>query len=137
MTIRARNRMWAVGAVVAAIAVAVSLLPMIASSGSSDAEDPTRDVRLVIRDMAYYLDGKGEANPTLYFRRGERVRLFVVSEDAGMEHDFVVRPWNVATKTIEGRGEDEITIRVPKRPGIDTYFCTPHAGKMRGTVVVE
>ena len=121
--------------VVAAIAVAVSLLPMIASNGSSD--DPERDLRLVIRDMAYYVDGKGEANPTLQFRRGERIRLVVVSEDAGMDHDFVVRNWKVATKLIEGRGEDEITIKVPRRAGTESYFCTPHAGKMRGTIVVE
>ena len=135
MTIRARNRILTVAVVVAAIAIVVSLLPMIASTGNNN--DDTRDVRLVIRDMAFYLDGKGEPNPTLTFRAGERVRLTVVSEDAGMDHDFTVRNWKVATKTIEGRGEDDVTIRVPKIPGTDTYFCTPHAAKMRGMVVVE
>jgi plastocyanin len=133
MTIRARNRAIGAGTIVAAIAIAATLLPTIASSEL----DKRRDVHLVIRDMAFYLDGVGEANPTLTFRRGERVRLILKSEDAGMEHDFVVSNWKVATRPIQGRGEQTLTIKIPKRVGTDTYFCTPHAGKMRGTIVVE
>ena len=115
------------------IAIIATLLPMIASSDL----DRKRDVHLVIRDMAFYLDGKGEPNPTLEFRRGERVRLRVTSEDAGMEHDFVVKNWKVATRSIEGRGEETVNIRIPKRAGADTYFCTPHAAKMRGSIIVH
>ena len=133
MTIRARNRAITAGGIVAVIAICATLLPMVASSEL----DPKREVHLVIRDMAYYLDGKGEPNPTLEFRRGERVRLRVTSEDAGMDHDFVVKSWKVATKLLEGRGEEVVNIRVPKRPGTDTYFCTPHSAKMRGTIVIQ
>ena len=133
MTIRARNRAITAGGIVAVIAIFATLLPMVASSEL----DPKREVHLVIRDMAYYLDGKGEPNPTLEFRRGERVRLRVTSEDAGMDHDFVVKNWKVATKLLEGRGEEVVNIRVPKHPGTDTYFCTPHSAKMRGTIVIQ
>ena len=133
MTIKAKNRTIVAGAVIAAIAIAATLLPMVASSDL----DKKRDVHLVIRDMAYYLDGKGEPNPTLQFRRGERVRLILTNEDAGMEHDFVVKNWNVATKVLDGRGVDAVNIRIPRRPGSHTYFCTPHSAKMRGTIVID
>jgi len=133
MTIRARNRVITAGGIVAVLAIVATLLPMVASSEL----DRKRDVHLVIRDMAYYLDGKGDPNPTLEFRRGERVRLKVTSDDPGMEHDFVVKNWKVATKSIQGRGEESVNIRIPKHAGTDTYFCTPHAAKMRGTIVVH
>ena len=135
MTIKAKNRTLLAGAVVAVVVIAATLLPMIASS---EAEDPRRDIHLVIRDMAFYLDGKGQPNPTLEFRRGERVRLILTSEDAGMDHDFVVSNWKVATRTLTGRGEeDAVTITVPRKPGLETYFCTPHSAKMRGTIRIE
>ena len=133
MTIRARNRVITAGGIVAVLAIVATLLPTVASSEL----DRRRDVHLVIRDMAYYLDGKGDPNPTLEFRRGERVRLKVTSDDPGMEHDFVVKNWKVATKSIQGRGEEIVNIKIPKRAGTDTYFCTPHAVKMRGTIVVH
>ena len=133
MTIKARNRTIAGAAVVAVIAIAATLLPMIASSDL----DAKREVHLVIRDMAYYLDGKGAPNPTLQFRRGERVRLILTNEDAGMNHDFVVSNWKIATDVIEGRGQDTVDIKVPRRAGTDSYVCTPHSAKMRGNIVVE
>lgn len=133
MTIRARNRAIGAGAIVAVIAVVATLLPMLASSDL----DKRRDVHLVIRDMAFYLEGKGEPNPTLQFRRGERVRLVLKSEDAGMDHDFVVRNWKVATKVVHGRGEEVLNIKIPRRAGSAVYYCTPHSAKMRGTILVQ
>ena len=133
MTIRAKNRAIVAGIVIAVAAVLASLLPMLASSESAAA----RDVHIVIRDMAFYLDGKGDPNPTLVFRSGESVRLFVRSEDAGMDHDFVVKKWKVQSNTLNGRGETAVTIKVPREAATETYFCTPHARKMRGTIRVE
>ena len=132
MTIKARNRTIVAVGVVAAIAIAATLLPV----ATTDLES-RREVRLVIRDMTYYLEGTGEPNPTLQFRRGERIRLILTNEDAGMEHDFVVRSWKLATEKIDGRGEDRIDIRVPRRTGTTSYVCSPHAGKMRGNIVVQ
>lgn len=133
MTIRARNRALAAGIVIGIAALAVTLLPMIASSEL----DKGREVQIVIRDMAFYLDGKGEPNPTLLFHAGERVRLVVRSEDAGMDHDFVVKKWKVKSKMVHGRDTTRLTFKVPRRAGAETYYCTPHAGKMRGTIRVE
>ena len=133
MTIRARNRAIGAGAIVAVVAVMATILPMVASSEL----DKRRDVHLVIRDMAFYLDGKGEPNPTLQFRRGERVRLVLRNDDAGMEHDLVIKNWKIATKVVHGRGEEMLNIKIPRRAGSATYYCTPHSAKMRGTILVE
>jgi plastocyanin len=133
MTVRAKNRVLVAAITIGVAALIASLLPMLASNDNSGA----RDVHIVIRDMAFYLDGKGEPNPTLVFRSGERVRLFIRSEDAGMDHDFVVRNWKVQSNTLNGRGETAVTIKVPREAVSETYYCTPHAKRMRGTIRVE
>ena len=116
-----------------AVAVVAMLLPMIASSDL----DKGREVRLVVRDMTFYLEGQDQPNPTLRFRAGEKVRLVLKNEDAGMDHDFTVSQWDVRTKMLEGKGEDAVVFRVPRTRGTDTYHCSPHAKMMRGTLVVE
>jgi plastocyanin len=133
MTVKAKNRVVIAGIIIGVSALMASLLPMLASDESSTA----RDVHIVIRDMAFYLDGNGEPNPTLVFRSGERVRVFIRSEDAGMDHDFVVKNWNVQSKTLSGRSETAVTIEVPREAVSETYYCTPHAKRMRGTIRVE
>ncbi len=133
MTIRARNRAIAVGAIVATVGLLLTILPMLAANDL----DGRRRVHLVVRDMSYYLDGKGEPNPTLQFRRGERIRLILTNEDAGMDHDFVVENWNLATKVLHGRGQEAVSFKVPGGAGSATYFCTPHSAKMRGGILIE
>jgi hypothetical protein len=133
MTVRAKNRVFLAGIIIGGAALIASLLPMLASSETSAA----RDLHIVIRDMAFYLDGKGEPNPTLVFRSGERARVFIRSEDAGMDHDFVVKNWKVQSNTLSGRGETAVTIKVPRQVVTETYYCTPHARRMRGTIRVE
>ena len=133
MSPRAKNRMLAAGLIIGVAALAGTLLPMLASSEHGQG----REMHIVIRDMAFYLDGAGEPNPTLVFRPGEQVRMFVRSEDAGMEHDFVVKNWKVRSDTVRGRGETTVTIDVPRESGTETYYCSPHPTKMRGTIRVE
>ena len=133
MTVRAKNNAIVTAVAVGMAVLAAVLLPMMASSEL----DKGRDLHLVIRDMAFYVDGEGQPNPTLTFKAGERVRVFVRSEDAGMNHDFVVKDWKIKSRTINGRGETELTIKVPRRARTASYYCTPHAGKMRGTISVE
>jgi plastocyanin len=133
MTIEARNRSL-VTAIVIAIAALAALLPMLASSG---AEAP-RDVRIVVRDMAFYVDGNPEPNPAITLRAGEQVRLHLRNEDAGMRHDFAIKAWTVTTKMLEDRGEeDTIVFRAPDTRGTTSYLCTPHAKMMSGTIRIE
>lgn len=133
MTVKARKKAILLGVLVTAVVIVVSLLPMLASSDL----DRVRDVRLVVRDMTFYLEGSAEPNPTLTFRAGEQVRVFLRNEDAGMDHDFAVAAWQTKTKVLEGRGEDAILIKVPATKGTESYTCTPHSQMMRGTIRVE
>jgi plastocyanin len=113
---------------------AALMLPRIVSSR----EEEPRAVTVVVRNMTYYLDGHDTPNPSLRFAAGERVRLTLRNEDAGMSHDFNIRPWNVSTKVLDGKGQDTVTFRVPSRSeGPATYTCTPHAAMMSGGIVIE
>lgn len=133
MTDKAKNKAILVAVVLTAAAVIVSLLPMLASTPA----DPIRDVRIVTRDMTFYVEGSDEPNPTLTFRAGEQVRILLKNEDDGMDHDFSVPAWQTKTKLLTGRGEDVLVIRVPSRTGSESYTCTPHAEIMRGTIRIE
>lgn len=119
--------------VLGAIALGVAaLIPIMALSRESE-----RELRIVVLDRAFYLEGQTQANPTLALRAGERVRLVLRNEDDGMRHDFAIRAWGVAVPPIEGRGQRAITFRVPDRHGQTTYNCTPHPVSMRGAITVE
>lgn len=134
MTVRARNRTLAGGIIVATIALAATLLPMMASSTADD----VREIRVVVRDMSFYVDGGTEPNPAITVRAGERVRIRLRNEDAGMRHDFTIAAWTVATKMLDDRrAEDEVTFRVPSTRGDHAYSCTPHPKIMTGTITVE
>jgi plastocyanin len=96
-----------------------------------------REIRIVARDMRFFVDGGMEPNPVLRVRRGEDVRVVFRNEDTGMKHDFTVPDWGLETKVLRGRGETSITFRVPASAGAGTYACTPHSTTMRGTIAVE
>jgi plastocyanin len=134
MTIRAKNRVLIVGSVIGVLALAVSLLPMLASSNP----DPVRELQIVVRGMAFYVDGGAQPNPAITLRAGEQVRLRVRNEDAGMRHDFAIEAWTLGTRMLEDRGEEDvITFRVPDQRGTLSYQCTPHAKMMAGSIRVE
>ena len=122
------------GMILAVLCLTALTLPRIVSSR----EEEPRPVTLVVRNMTYYLDGNDTPNPSLRFAPGQRVRLTLRNEDAGMSHDFNIRPWNVGTKVLDGKGQDTVTFRVPSRSdGPATYTCTPHAAMMSGSIVIE
>jgi plastocyanin len=135
MTIRARNRAIVGGLIVGAVALAASLLPMLASPTDGDG---VRDIRLVVRNMAFYVDGRNDPNPAIALRAGELVRITLRNEDAGIRHDFAVQSWGVATKVLQDRGAtDTVEFRVPLDKGTATYLCTPHSTMMRGVLKID
>ena len=102
------------------------------------AQDPApREIRLVVRNMTFYVDGAADPNPTLRLRRGEQVRFVVRNEDAGMHHDFVVSGWDAASGLIAGKTQATVALRAPSQTGSTSYHCTPHQQLMRGTILVE
>ena len=134
MTDRSKTTMLIACAAIGLGILAATLLPTLASSPEGDA----REIRLVVRDMNFYVDGESQPNPTLTVRAGERVRLTLKNEDAGMRHDFAIKEWDVATRMLEDRGQqDSVTFKAPSAPGDQVYHCTPHAKLMRGTIRVQ
>jgi plastocyanin len=134
MTVRAKNRVFVTGIAVAVTALLVTVLPMIAFSES----DAVRGIDIVVRDMAFYVNDGTEPNPVIAVRAGERVRVRVRNEDAGMRHDFTIKSWTVATKLLDDRGEEDVVeFAVPNERGTHTYTCTPHRKMMTGTIRVE
>jgi plastocyanin len=96
-----------------------------------------REIRMVVRNMTFYIEGQSDPNPTLRLRAGETVRLVLRNDDAGMTHDFAIPDWKAATKWIEGGQEATVTFRAPDQRSSQTYNCQPHALMMRGTILVE
>jgi plastocyanin len=129
---RTMGRYIRVGMIVMAAAVLAGILPGIASS-----REEVRELRLVARDMTFYVEGQDAPNPTLRFKAGERIKLVLRNTDRGMSHDFVVPAWDVATTLVEGAGETSVMFRVPAVRGSQPYTCIPHAAMMRGTIHVE
>jgi plastocyanin len=117
-------------AVMAAAMLAVALLPALSSTS-------TREVTLVARNMAFYLDGdRTAANPTIEVKAGERVRVVLRNEDRGLRHDFAVPAVKAAMELVEWSESAEVVFEVPETPGTYTYECRPHRLMMRGTIRV-
>ena len=120
-----------------ALAAAVVGVPLVFAIALSARDVPAREIRIVARNMSFYVEGNPQPNPTIALRRGERIRLVFRNDDPGTRHDFVVAGWNVETDLLRARSETAVVFRVPSAAGTAAYECTPHATMMRGTIAVE
>lgn len=127
-------------AVAAFLATALALVAAGFGLGLERGPEP-REVRLVARDMAFYLPGDTTPNPTLRFAPGERVRVVLVNEEPGMAHDVVASGLGLATPLVQGRADGgEIAsdvVRAPERPGTHEYVCSLHPILMRGVIEIR
>ena len=120
-----------------ALAGAIGLLLVTFALVPALSSTPTREVRLVVNGMAFYMDGDLETpNPTIEVRAGERVRLVVQNNDRGLTHDFAVPALRRASRAIEWSQSTEIAFDAPESPGDYDYVCQPHRMMMRGTIRV-
>ncbi len=118
---------------VAAIAGLMLLAALLPARSST----PPREVVLIARGMAFYLDGDPSTpNPTLEVRAGERLRVVLRNQDRGMTHDFAVPAVAAAMNAIDWNQSGEVTLDVPDTPGTYEYVCRPHALMMRGIIRV-
>ncbi len=118
-------------AAVAAIFIAVAgLLPVMTTARA-------REITLVARDMAFYLDeDESAANPVIVARPGETIRVVLRNRDRGMTHDFSVPASDAATDALDWNEEDAVTFDAPSEPGTYEYVCRPHLLMMKGTLRV-
>ena len=110
---------------------AVLLLPLTASTSAA-----VREITLVTRDRAFYLEGESEPNPTIQLRAGEEVRFTVHNRDPGFTHNLAVEAWGLETRYLKTEASTTVLVRAPARPGRQVYVCVPHEKMMRGIIEV-
>ncbi len=130
MSIWGRKVSVRVVAAVAALMVMAALLPVMTSSVD-------REITLVARGMAFYIDGDPTPNPTISVNAGETVRVVLKNQDRGMTHDFAVPAVDAGMRLVNWNEEDDVTFDVPSTPGTYEYFCNPHRLMMRGMIQVD
>jgi plastocyanin len=115
----------------ALVLIVTALLPVMSKA-------PAREVRLVVRGMAFYVEGEPNTpNPTIRVRAGETVRVLLRNDDRGLTHDFAVPALGAALDPIRTDQTDTVTFDVPRESGTYQYVCRPHMVMMRGTIIVE
>ena len=125
------------GAVIAVATLAVGavslllLLPLTASTRTA-----VRDITLVVRDMAFYLDGGSEPNPTIQVRTGETVQLTLLNRDPGLKHNLTIEALGLDMPHLETDASMKVRLRAPSRPGRLPYVCAPHGEMMHGVIEV-
>ena len=128
-----RARRFTVGLGIVLLIGLVTLPSLVADPGPQ-----TREIVLVARNMAFYLDGNPTPNPTLRVEAGERITLVLRSEDAGITHDFAIKTWSVGTSFLTGKGAVSVSFRVPDRTdGPQEYVCSAHSVMMKGSIEIE
>lgn len=123
-------RIWAVVSVL--VLTSLAALFVVRAGARTD----VREIAIVGRDMAFYLDGNPTANPTLTLAAGERVRFVVRNETAGVVHDLTVDGLDLGIGPLETGQAAAVEFRAPDRPGRYEYYCRPHAIMMRGVLAV-
>jgi len=107
------------------------LLPLAATS-----TPVAREITLVTRDMAFYLEGDTRPNPTIRLQAGERVRFVLRNLDPGIDHNLAIDDWGLATRTIEADTVTTLELEAPAGSGTQSYTCSPHREMMRGVIEV-
>jgi FtsP/CotA-like multicopper oxidase with cupredoxin domain len=96
-----------------------------------------REVTLVARGMAFFLENGDLPNPTLTFKAGERVRIVLRNQDRGINHNFVMPSVKAEFAPVGWNQSGDVVFEVPDTPGTYDYWCRPHMMMMRGTIIVQ
>ena len=132
MSIAGRTVSWSVAAATLAGVLAITGAVIAAVSTGE-----VREIRLVARDMAFYLESDPDTpNPTITVRAGERVRITLRNDERGFTHDFAAPALGASLDPLNWREHRGVTFEVPDEPGSHEYVCRPHRPMMRGTLIV-
>jgi hypothetical protein len=118
---------------VAFLAVGLAaLMPVVANPRTGP-----REIVLVARDMAFYLEGSQTPNPTIVVKRSEEVRVIVRNQDPGITHALAIGSLRASISRIEPGTTQGVQFRAPRKTGRYDYVCPPHALMMKGVILVE
>jgi plastocyanin len=95
-----------------------------------------REIVIVAKGMAFYVEGTKTANPEISVRPGESIRVVLKNEDRGLTHDFAVPAVEAATDPLDWNQKDDVTFEAPETPGTYEYVCRPHLLMMKGALNV-
>ena len=117
---------------VAFVAVGLTaLMPVVANPRTAP-----REIVLVARNMAFYLEGSTEPNPTIVVKPSEEVRIIVKNQDSGIMHALAIASLRASIARIEPGSTQGIQFRAPRKPGRYEYVCPPHAQMMKGVLLI-
>ena len=99
---------------------------------------PAREITVVARGMAFYLEGNPIPNPLLEFEPAERIAITFINQERGIQHDLRFPALNLGTGLLDGGGSSErLIFRVPAERGDSRYTCSIHAIMMNGRVSIR
>lgn len=96
---------------------------------------PVLEIRLVAKEMAFFVEGESQPNPDLYIPPGKKVLLTFINQDRGIDHDVVFPQWDVSTGKV-AFGASALLELKPRTAGEFNYLCSLHAAMMRGKLIV-
>ena len=115
----------------------VGLIVLVGALLSALSSAPTREISLVVRNMAFYLEADPQSpNPTIDLKVGERVLIVVRNQDRGVTHDFAVPAFETASTAVKWSETTQLLLDAPAKPGSYSYVCRPHRLVMQGTIRV-
>jgi plastocyanin len=127
-----RSRIWLKTAT-----IIVAIAAMALAAIGSFAKSRVREISLVTRDMAFYVEGESVRNPALRVQRGERLRITVTNASPGMVHDLAIDAVSATTPLLSAGQAGAVEFTAPEAPGTYEYRCRPHALMMRGVLTVS
>lgn len=131
MSVLGRQIPFAAVAGLSALMILAVMIPALSST-------PAREITLVAKGMAFYLEGDFRTpNPTIAVKAGERVRITLRNDDRGMTHDFAVAALDASVDPVKWRESAVVTFDAPAEPGSYEYVCRPHQLMMRGVIRVD
>lgn len=116
----------------AVLMIGAALLPVMTVLTTSR----PREITLVAKDMAFYLEGDATPNPVIEVRKGETIHVVLTNQERGIVHGFAVPAVKTASDLLRWNEEASITFEAPAKPGTYDYVCQPHALMMKGTLRV-
>lgn len=96
---------------------------------------PVFEIRLVAREMAFFVEGSDQPNPDLYIPPDKKVLLTFINQDRGVDHDVVFPQFETSTGKVKF-GASALLELGPRPAGEFDYLCSLHAAMMRGRFIV-